>query len=72
MMWSKYSVQNTFTTLGLGAVVAQSVYRSGYGLDDRGSTPGWGNDGNFKASRLAMRAHPAFYPMGTGGPYTVG
>jgi hypothetical protein len=51
------------------AVVAQSVYRLGYGLDDRSSIPGKGNDGIFflfvTRVQTSSGAHPASYPTDT-------
>jgi hypothetical protein len=47
----------------IGAAVAQSVQRLGYGLDDRGSVPGRGNGGIlFLRHRVqtGSAAHPAF------------
>jgi hypothetical protein len=47
---------------------------SDYGLDDRGSIPGRGR--GFFSSSLCVQtssgAHPASYPMGTGGPFPGG
>jgi hypothetical protein len=54
----------------LGAGIAQSVYRLGYGLDDRSSIP---KEDNYKNLSLRHRiqngsgAHPASYPVGIGG-----
>jgi hypothetical protein len=41
----------------------------GYGLDDRGSIPGWGWE--FFCSN-GPRAHPAYYPMDTMGSFLEG
>jgi hypothetical protein len=43
-----------------------SVYWLCYRLDDRGSIPGSGNEGNFSPSRSPRLWSPASYPMGTG------
>jgi hypothetical protein len=47
---------------------------SDYGLDDRGSIPDRGRGFFFlaPASRPALGAHPASYPMGTGGFFPGG
>jgi hypothetical protein len=45
------------------------VHRLGYGLDDRGSIPGRGNDGILSLLhhvQTGSGAHIASYPMGTG------
>jgi hypothetical protein len=47
---------------------------SGYGLDDRGSIPGGGKE-DFSSSfcvQTGSRAHPASWPMGTGGLFLGG
>jgi len=54
----------------MGAVVAQSVQRLDYGLDDRDSIPGTCNDWIFSLRhriQTGSGVHPASYPMGTGG-----
>jgi hypothetical protein len=54
-----------------GAGVAQSVWRLGYGLDDRGSIPGGGSDDIFSLRhcfQTGSGAHPA-YLMCTGGSF---
>jgi hypothetical protein len=52
-------------------VIAQSVQRQGYGLDDRGSrVRNPAEAGNFSLHHRVQNgsgAHPASYPMGTGG-----
>jgi hypothetical protein len=57
-------------------VIAQSVYRLGYGLDDRGSRvrlpAGAGNFSLHHRVQKGSEAHPASYPMGTGGSFPEG
>jgi hypothetical protein len=52
-----------------GAVIAQSVQRLGYGLDDRGSgvrfPAGAGNFSLHHRVQNGSGAHPASYPVGT-------
>jgi len=53
-------------------LVAQSIWRLGYGLDDRGSFPGRVCDGIlslYHCVQTGPGAYPASYPMGTGGSY---
>jgi hypothetical protein len=49
----------------VGVRTAQSVYRLGYGLHDRGSISCGGNDGTSFIFATAG-AHPASYQMGAG------
>jgi hypothetical protein len=56
----------------LRARIAQSEYRLGYRLDDQGSIPRRGNDRIFSlyhCIQTGSGAHPAFYPVGTGGSF---
>jgi hypothetical protein len=47
--------------------VAQSVYRLGYMMEDRGSIPNRGNDGIVsRRVQTGSGSHPASYPMGPG------
>jgi hypothetical protein len=49
-------------------MVAQRVYRVGYRLDDRGSIRGGGRDFLVHhRTQTGSGAHPASYPMDTGG-----
>jgi hypothetical protein len=54
--------------------IAQAVLISNYRLDYRGSSSGRGN--GFFSSSLSVQtnseAHPASYPMDTGGPFLGG
>jgi hypothetical protein len=46
---------------------------SDYGLDDRGSIPTEAQDFNSSLCiQTGSGAHPAYYPMGTGGPFPGG
>jgi len=59
----------------LGAAIAQSLWRLGYGLDDRGSVLCRSNDGNFSLCHCVQTdsgAHPASYLVDTGGCYPRG
>jgi hypothetical protein len=62
--------ENLYILVGLlrqRAAVAQSVYRVGYGLDDRGSNPGGGNSGIFSLRhpiQIALGVNLASYAMG--------
>jgi hypothetical protein len=64
-----------FTFSGIRAVIAQSVQRLGYGLDDRGSRfrfpAGAGNFSLHHRVQNGSGAHPA-YPMGTKGSFPEG
>jgi hypothetical protein len=57
-------------------VIAQSVWQLGYGLDDRGSVvrfpAGAGNFSLYHHVQNGSGAHPASYPMGTGGSFLGG
>jgi hypothetical protein len=58
------------------AVIAQSVWRLGYGLDSRGfRVPFLAGAGNFSLHNRVQTgsgAHPASYPVGTRGCFPVG
>jgi hypothetical protein len=58
------------------AVIAQSVHWLGYGLDHRGSRvrfpAGAGNFSFHHRVQTGSGAHPAFYPIGTGGSFPGG
>jgi hypothetical protein len=59
----------------MGARVAQSVYKLGYGLDNWDSIPGTGNDEIFSLHHRVQTgsgAHPAFYPVGNGDSFPGG
>jgi hypothetical protein len=50
--------------------VAQSIYWLGYRLDDQVSIPGRGRDSLLHRVQTGSGAHPAFYTMGTRGPFS--
>jgi hypothetical protein len=60
------------TAFRIGAGVAQSVWRLGYGLGDRGSVLGRGNDGIYSLSyrfKTGSGTHPVSSPLDTGGSF---
>jgi len=72
-MWNrKLSLKQKYHRLIYSHAVAQTLYRANYGLDDRGSNPGKGNDENFSLRHCVYTcpaAHGASYPVSTGGSY---
>jgi hypothetical protein len=64
-----------YSVLLLSVVLAQSEQRLGYGVDDWGSIPGRGNDGNFSVPHRVLTVSgvkPASCQMSTGGSYIAG
>jgi hypothetical protein len=56
-----------------GAAIAQSVYRGVYGLDGWVRFPAGARDFSLLYSvQTGHEAHPASYPMGTGGSFPGG
>jgi hypothetical protein len=56
----------------VNGIIRSRVSSVGYGLDDQGSIPGRGDDGNISLRYRVQTdsgPHPASYAMGTGGSY---